>query len=284
VYCNGKVITCDNNKVIVNAVITTPTIKQYIRAENSSEEKKFSYNYKTDSMNIQYHKNIVLQNSSQISTVFMIKNEMMSFESEHYDMLSGNYKHSVTTMCDFTDSTTGLRRRGKFSSQSMNDKKTTIHTIDGKIVRKERDGKVIVDKLSEKKLTTFLIGWKVCKNAEGHFRIVKLKIPESAQYLMAIDEEFFMCYRKHRSDIAEVLDIQLPLFNEEVSVADTEREAYSCVYNDNSLTYKINSTVTSEYDSDENNGCAKGIHWYKERKYAFRHIPEYHDKIACKHD
>lgn len=284
IFCNGKILSYDDKKAIVNAVITTPIFTERIKVEHSADNTKLSYVYKTECMNIKCNQIKSFSETSQTSTIFMIKNEMMSFESEQYDMLTDQYNKTTTTSCEFTDSSTGLRRRGGFSQRVINDGKTSVHTIDGKIVRKERNGKIIVDKLSEEKSNRSLIGWKVCKNTDGHFRIVKLRIPESAQYLMAIDEEFFMCYRKHRSNFAEVLDIQLPTPNEEISIADSEREAYTCVYNDKSVTYKIDGVVSSEYDDDVNNGCAKGIHWYKERKYAFRHIPEYHDQIACKYD
>lgn len=286
IYCNGRVVLCDDKTTIINAVITAPNFTERIKTEQSGNTAKLSYVYKAECVNIKYNQVNSFDDKlmTKTTTTFMIKNEMMSFESAHHDISNNEYNKTMVTSCDFTDSSTGLRRRGGFLQRVVNNNQTSIHTIDGKIMRKERDGKIIVDKLNEKKSNKHLIGWKVCKNADGHFRIVKLRIPESAQYLMAIDEEFFMCYRKHRSNLAEVLDIQLPTMNEEISVADSEREAYTCVYTDKSLTYKIDSVISSEYDDNENNGCAKGIHWYKERKYAFRHIPEYHDQIACKHD
>jgi len=151
---------------------------------------------------------------------------------------------------------------------------TIKHSIDDVDSRIEENNKLLLDTISdERQLDKEYIGWKACKNSHGEYRIIKLIIPIDAQFLMAIDDEYFMCNRKHRSNKAIVVDIQLPIIDEEISTSATEHTSYSFVHENNIIPYEIGKIITSEYDPNPMHGCAKGIHWYKERKSAFIHFP-----------
>lgn len=270
VYCNGRITIC-NNKVIINAVITTPNLIEHITAENSMYKEKISYIYNIQGIYIKYNGLIFDNGIIKTLTSFLIINEMKSFENEQHNMITGKYNKTFTTLFEFTDNTTGLKKRGGFLHCATNNVQESIYTIDG----------IIVDKLSGEKSTKHLIGWNLCKNVDEHFRIVKLRIPESEKYEITIDEQFFMCYGKHCSNFAEFFDIQLPILNEEIFTTD---EAHICVFNDNSIIYKIGCVVSFEYDDDVNNGCAKDLHLYKEKKYTLRYIPKFYDHIEYRYD
>jgi len=172
----------------------------------------------------------------------------------------------------------GLRYRGKYTQTSSNGEniKKTI-TIEDKIVyNKEGDEtktNTLVDKNKYINRTDIIIGYKVAKSARGDLRIIKLGITPDAQIVRPIDEEYFITNNKERCDKAIVMDIQLPIKEEEISVVPEESVAYSYVYKSGKtdFDYKIGSEVIPDsFNPDEDVGCANGIHYFQSRLDLFK--------------
>lgn len=285
VNCIGKISKLKNQHYQINANIIGEKYKQQITVKSCPTKIEIFYNY-DGQVKLISRTTRELKNDTIITTTNFVKNDLLHETSiDKKNILTGEYDFILVNQCMITNGSTGLRYRGKFKYRETNGKYSTTHAIDDRIIRHEEDKKVIMDEISEKKnKKEDIIGWKTCKNNIGEFRIVKLKIPKTANYLMAIDSEYFMCFRKHRSNVAIVLDIQEPTLYEEKSVVDIETSAYSCVFEDGGIEYKLGEIVESKYDTDMTNGCSEGIHWYKERKYAFKHIPEFEHLVSCKYD
>jgi hypothetical protein len=294
--CYGKVSDgVDGCTISARSICTSPKFTQTMRSNVSNTNEftmkgrvcQLNYNYIGDGVQL-CNQTVLTQNLvGHTKVTHYVKNgNLHSHEKEVYDMIDEEFSRETTTSCEFTNSSTGLRQRGTYNKVEKDGAKETKHCIDGKTVRHEKDGNIVIDTISEERdKAKEYIGWKICKNDKNEYRIVKLRIPTEAEFLMAIDDEYFSCYRKHRSNFAIVEDIQLPLQYEEQSVSDAEPEVYSYVYENCKTAYKIGEMVRSDkYDTDITSGCAKGIHWYKERKYAFQHIPEFKNTIACKYD
>lgn len=292
IYKNkSELLVCDldDNKNSCNITGTykiNKKIVQVIEVIVNDHNLTCKYKYKNAGVSLDYcKKSIVNENSETFYEQYVKNNILESQLVEIHNKLTNDYSCVGITKCMFNDETTGLKKRGTVKRTIKNNSETVTHSINDDIIRQQTDGKVITDVITDKlKIKEDIIGWKICKNSNGEYRIVKLKIPKTANYLMAIDDEYFMCYRKHRSNVAIVIDIQLPELYDEISVSYTEQCAYSFVFESTPMCYKIGNIVTSNYSDNVTIGCAEGIHWYKERKYAFVHIPEMKDKIACKYD
>ena len=176
------------------------------------------------------------------------------------------------------DNDTGLRYRGKYSGTSEDGKNISkTITIDDKIVYNKKGDETITNLLVDKKKylnrTEIIIGWKVGKSIENELRIIKLGIIPDAQIIRPIDEEYFISHNKERCDKAIVMDIQLPIENEEISVVPNELEAYSYIYKstNTNFKYKIGQEVFPDsFNFDENISCAQGIHFFQNRIDVFK--------------
>lgn len=132
---------------------------------------------------------------------------------------------------------------------------------------------LLIDKKKYINRDEIIIGWKVAKSIEGEHRIIKLGIMMDAQIVRPIDEEYFITHNKERCDKAIVMDIQLLNKDEEITVVPNEMVAYSYVYkSDNTnFCYKVGEEVLPDsFNSDENIGCAQGIHYFQNRMDLFK--------------
>ncbi len=166
-----------------------------------------------------------------------------------------------------------LRYRGKYKSSSKDGKTIKeILEINDKVVYEKDEEEVLIDSISNLTLKDddLIIGWKITKNINGEYRIIKLGIPVDAEKLKPVHEEFFVTREKERSNKAIVMDIQLPV-KEEISVVPKEMVAYSFVYSDtNKFEYKVGCEVIPDtFCSDPAQSCASGIHYYRDRNSIF---------------
>ncbi len=166
-----------------------------------------------------------------------------------------------------------LRYRGKYKSTSKEGKTIKeILEINDKVVYEKDEEKVLIDSISNLTLKDddLIIGWKITKNINGEYRIIKLGIPVDAEKLKPVHEEFFVTREKERSNKAIVMDIQLPV-KDEISVVPKEMVAYSFVYSStNKFEYKVGCEVVPDtFCSDPAQSCASGIHYYRDRNSIF---------------
>ncbi len=176
----------------------------------------------------------------------------------------------------YNDST-GIRYRGKYTGTSQDGKpfKKTIH-IDDKLKYLLEGDEVKVDLLDNKKRTNDegIIVYKIAKSEYGDLRIVKLFVPPDAKIVRPIDSEYFINFGKERCDKAIVMDIQLPIKDEEKSVVPEEMTAYSYIHKingSNNFEYKVGQEVYPDsFNPDENIGCANGLHFYQDRLTIFK--------------
>lgn len=196
---------------------------------------------------------------------------------EYYDY-NNNLKH-VISQCMITDDSTntGIRYRGKYIGTSK----------DGNIIRKSiqiddelkyllEGDEVKVDTLENKtrKSEEGFIAYKIAKSKEGELRIVKLFVPPDAKVVRPIDEEYFINFGKERCDKAIVMDIQLPVKDNEISLVPEEMVAYSYIHKingTNSFEYNVGQEVfPDDFNPDENIGCGKGLHFFQGRLTVFK--------------
>jgi len=169
-----------------------------------------------------------------------------------------------------------LRYRGKYTEEKKNNKTINKKIImDNNIEYDEVDGNVLVDKIRNINLDNeYIIGWKVAKNVNGEIRIIKLSMNNQSKIVTPINEEIFIHGKKARSNYAIVLDIQLPILDEEISVVPNEMIAYSYVYckDENKFEYHAGKEVYPDsFDENENIGCGNGIHFYLSKSELFQH-------------
>ncbi len=188
-----------------------------------------------------------------------------------------NYKTdtlNIISQCMIGDNSSGLRYRGKFTSESQNGtiKNKTISINDKIVYDENNDGNVLVDKLERLviKEGEFIIGWKVVKTSDGEKRILKLGIDCDATIVRPINEEIFISHGKERCNRAIVMDIQLYDENNEISVVPNETKAYSYVFNDSNFEYKIGEQIVPDkFDNNQSVCCTHGIHYFPNRKSIF---------------
>jgi hypothetical protein len=258
----------------------------YIKNENKSE----IFNYSIDSdLNIkQFYEfnNKETKFKMKLSGLSNYKknisiNKYIKADCEFVEYCDYNTNfRQIISQCMIADNNdgSGLRYRGKYTGTSLNGEniKKTI-TFDDKIVfDKEGDEtktNLLVDKKKYMNRTELIIGYKVAKSAQGELRIIKLGITPDAQIVRPIDEEYFINHNKERCNKAIVMDIQLPIKEEEISVVPTESVAYSYVYKSgkNDFNYKIGTEVIPDaFEPNEYIGCAQGIHYFQNRLDVFK--------------
>ena len=234
----------------------------------------YNYTNKETKLNIKFYG--IIFNKEGINIFKFNKN---GCEFEEYINHNTNYRQIVSQCMIGGKENNGseLRYRGKYTETSLNNKniKKTITFGDKIVYEKEGDetiNNLLVDKKKYFNRTEMIIGYKVAKSVKGELRIVKLCITTDAQIIIPIDEEYFINHCKERCDKAIVMDIQLPNKNEEISVVPNEMVAYSYVYKSgkNVFEYKIgNEVIADSFNSNEDIGCAQGIHYFQSRSNLF---------------
>jgi len=260
--CYGYIKNANQSQIFNYSIDTNLIIKNI-----------YEYMDKQTKLNIKFHETIF--HKKKISISKYIKNECEFEEYYNYNtklkqivsqcMIKGNEKNGSE-----------LRFRGKYtgiSSNCQNIKKTI--TIEDKIVYEKEGDKIKTNLLVDKKKyfnrTEMIIGYKVAKSANGELRIVKLGITTDAQIVVPIDEEYFINHNKERCDKAIVMDIQYPNREEEISVVPYEMIAYSYIYENNNFDYKVGMEVIPDaFNSNEDVGCAQGIHYFQSRLDVFK--------------
>jgi hypothetical protein len=253
-------------------------------------KKIFDYTNKDTKLKIKSNNTFFTKQNIQISKYTENKCEV-----EEYLNLNTNYKYvrsecmipkSMITDNMITDfmigngnnnEDSGLRFRGKFTQSSSNGKniKKTINIGDKIIYDKEGEETrtdLLVDKKKYLNRKEIIIGYKVAKSANGELRVIKLGITTDAQIAIPIDEHYFINYCKERCNKAIVMDIQLPIKNEEISVVPNEIVAYSYIFKSgkNDFNYKVGTEVIPDsFNPDEDIGCANGIHYFQSRENLF---------------
>lgn len=283
---NGKTYFRSNNLLMVDVIkkefisndivyrnygyIKTDTQKQIFNYSiDSNLDINEFYNYSNKETKLEIKLFCKAFTKKNIHITKYIKNEC---EFEEYIDYNNDFRH-IISRCMINDNDTGLRYRGKFTGTSEGDKNISrTITFDDKIVyNKEGDEtttNLLIDKKKYLNRTEMIIGWKVAKSIEGEKRIIKLGIMPDAQIVRPIDEEYFITHNKERCNRAFVLDIQLPIADKEISVVPNEQVAYSYVYKSGktNFDYKVGQEVIPDsFNSDENIGCAQGIHYFQNR-------------------
>ena len=149
----------------------------------------------------------------------------------------------------------GIRYRGSYSElKNIPDNKVINKVVkkDGNNIYEKKDEEVLIDTINNVKIRdTILIVWKAVKTEYGEWRVLKLALHPDAQYVRPIDELYWDTFEKERCDRAIVMDIQLPVKNEEISMVPQEMEVVSCVFKNTVLKYKVGQEVKPDsYDSD----------------------------------
>lgn len=177
------------------------------------------------------------------------------------------------------DNSTGLRYRGKkYSGTSIGDKNISKTIWDGDKIVYNKEGdetltNLLVEDPNNSLRTEMVVGWKVAKSDTGELRIVKLGIFHDATIVRPVDEEYFITGGKERCDKAIVMDIQLAIKDNEISVVPEETSVYSYIYSPNSSRFEYNvggEVIPNLFDSNEDKGCANGIHYFRNRLDVFK--------------
>jgi hypothetical protein len=182
-----------------------------------------------------------------------------------------NDSSRLISQCMFSDSESGLRHRGTYTQTSNNNITKTSIQIDDETVYEKHNSNINIDKITANRnnKTDYIIGWKLAKNKNGVFRIVKLGIPDTSKIVMPIASDFFVLYRKERCNMAIVLDIQEAIETIK-SVVPNEKLAYSCIY-DKLMVYSVGSPVYPDsFDDSVDNSCTHGIHFHRDRNAIFK--------------
>jgi hypothetical protein len=232
----------------------------------------YDYSNKETKLKIKYNGTLFQKKGIEINKYIKLGCE---FE-EYYDS-NTNFRQNISQCMIGNSDTSGLRYRGKYTGTSTNGSniKKTI-TFGDKIVfdkeGEETKTNLLVDKKKYTNRTDMIIGYKVAKSAQGELRIIKLGITPDAQIVVPIDEDYFINLNKERCDKAIVMDIQLPIKEEEISVVPEEMVAYSYVYKSGKtdFDYKIGTEVIPDgFEPNEDIGCAQGIHYFQSRLNVF---------------
>ncbi len=279
VHNNFIIINKNNIKLIVddaicNMYLTDKKIIAYaynnkfgnlIKSSILDDKQIISYNYKSKISGKKInHYTELLNNGTDVSIETCNINNYIEYSVRNNNMTN------IIAQCMLTNNDTGLRHRVTYNKSSNNTNNTNNTTIkfDDKIEYHKENNQVKVDNLNNKypKNESF-IGYKLCKSKNGDKRIVKLFIPDDAEVIMPIGSDFLICNFKERASKAIVMDILLVDEENEVSVVPEELSAYSYIYDDNSLEYKVGTEVYPDgFDKDDTNGCGKGIHFFRNKK------------------
>lgn len=182
------------------------------------------------------------------------------------------------------------RQDGKLTSRQVFKDQELVFDVVGASAGRDDETAVLLDKLNGKERAQDLVGWKLVQNARGEPRIAKLSIFKDARVVVPVDEEFAMTRKKMRADRALVVDLQLPDRAKEVSVAETEDEAFSIVYAPptvassttvaasasashippHALSYRLGHMVFPDaFDDNVHTTCSNGIHFFEDRDAIF---------------
>jgi hypothetical protein len=240
---------------------------------NGRNDIKKTYNYINRETQLKINSHSFYDNEKKLEYT---KYNMNNCDFEELHNHNNNITH-IISQCMISNDSTGIRYRGKYTGTSQDGKpiKKTIH-IDDELKYLLEGDEVKVDLLDNKKRTNDegIVVYKIAKSEHGDLRIVKLFIPPDAKIVRPIDSEYFITFGKERCDKAIVMDIQLPIKDEEQSVVPEEMTAYSYVHKingSNNFEYKVGQEVYPDsFNPDENIGCANGLHFYQDRLTVFK--------------
>lgn len=265
-----KIYHKENNDIIVNTVMNSPNKKFQRMTYNINKIGDFTTTYYYE----KYETNMkilsyTLQKSNGNIKEKMIKNGL--YIKHNYNKKTNISK--LISQCMIRDNDTGLHYRGKYEElKSTNIHKKTL-TKDETIIYNKENNSVLVDSINNMNLKEdIIIGWKVAKSINGEKRIIKLMIPIDAKTIRPIDKEYFYTKGKERCNKAIVMDIQLPMEEDMISIVPTEMVAYSCIFNENSerFAYMVGKEVVPDlFDENDNESCTHGIHFYRNRMSVF---------------
>jgi hypothetical protein len=203
-------------------------------------------------------------------------------QNQFYEVHYSNEVIDKTIVKCMMSGSDGLRFRGKQTTtidRTTNESTTTIKFGDQTQYEKKKNV-VLTDLINNKlNLDDSTIGWKVCQNANGEKRIIKLFIPAEAKKVIPIGDDFLTSNFKERADQAIVMDIQLADLETETSVVPSETEAFSYIHN-SAFTYKVGQQVMPDsFDPNPDSGCSNGIHYFRNRRSVFKTYLESYEDI-----
>ena len=235
--------------------------------------KERYYDY-LNKINLYYESERNVNNEYFKSFLIKIRNSNIYIEKNNCNYIKN--KSYIISECTINDKNNGLRFRGKYENrENKNGQNKTTLQKDDIVEYNEEDGNILIDKIRSIKINEnedeYVIGWKAVKNINGEIRILKLGIDSDVKKIKPIDEEYYFTRGKERCEKAIVLDIQLPYKDEEISVVPNEMEAYSYVYgSSNMFKYSVGKEIyPDKFDTDENNSCSNGIHYYRDKNILF---------------
>ena len=264
-----KIFFKENNDIVVNTIMNAPNTKiQYMTYNiNSMKDCTTTYYYEKYENNLKLLSYSLQKHNGDLEEKYMKNNLYV----EH------DYNHSTDTsklisQCMIGDNT-GLHYRGKYEELKSKDNHKKTLTKDDTIIYNKENNIVLIDSINNMNLKEdIIIGWKVAKSANNEKRIIKLMIPIDAKKIRPIDKEYFYTKGKERCNKAIVMDIQLPMEEDEISMVPSEMVAYSYIYNDNTerFAYMVGKEVVPDiFDENENESCTHGIHFYRNRMSVF---------------
>jgi hypothetical protein len=111
--------------------------------------------------------------------------------------------------------------------------------------------------------------------------IVKMVVPPEAKTVMPIHSTYFQTYRKHRTNMARVIDLQFALYDKEIPLEwGAVKRCLSGVHNGTKLVYTVGEMVYPDsFDPNPNDDCSNGIHYHEERHHAFYWIARHADAV-----
>lgn len=263
-HTNSLCYIAHSGKHVFNTFMASPRFTQnteYIISDNKII-KKYIYN------SLKMRKCI---KSFSVNTLnkYISWSETNDILTERYFVNKKNDSSRLISQCMFSDS--GLRHRGTYTQTSNNNITKTSIQIDDETVYEKHNSNINIDKITAKRNnnTDYIIGWKLAKNKNGVFRIVKLGIPDTSKIVMPIASDFFVLHRKERCNMAIVLDIQEAIETIK-TVVPNEKLAYSCIY-DKLMVYSVGSPVYPDsFDDSVDNSCTHGIHFHRDRNAIFK--------------
>jgi hypothetical protein len=168
------------------------------------------------------------------------------------------------------------------STSNKNYTYTRISNSDNEKLFEMKSGNIITNQLivDTRKRSESVIGWKTCQLPNGQFCIVKLLIPVDADIVFPVASDYFNSYKKYRCNKAVVIDIQKPLIDREEKVTEFDHAVTTVHKGTAKIIYRIGAEIIPDgYDNNPENSCTHGIHFHRDRNYAFKWIPGF-DKIT----
>jgi hypothetical protein len=265
----------NDNKKMIYGYYKNQFIKSLLNyTEDCNNNSILNIKYNNTKNNINYKEYKIDKNNGDIINIIN-KNGLII---ERYYNYVTNIENIISyCMMDGTSNGNELRYRGKYTEEKKDDK--TINkrlTINDSIEYDESEGKVLVDKIRNIDLkSVYIIGWKVAKNENGDLRIIKLCINDDSIIVIPINEEYLLYGKKERCNYAIVLDIQMPILEEEITVVPDELIAYSFIYDKNETKFEYyagKEVFPDTFNEDQNIGCGNGIHYYRDKNDLFEYF------------